>query len=60
MWFGESYVIVEDLFNEVFIVDEEKMVIDWIICEMIKLDVLIMMFGLVKDLVLWVKSVGFN
>ena len=33
MWSGESYAMVEDSLKEAPTVDEEKMAIDWTICE---------------------------
>ena len=58
--FGESYAIVEDSLNEAPIVDEEKMAIDWTICETTKLDALITMPGLVDDLASRAQGAGFN
>ena len=60
MWFGESYAMVEDSLKEAPTVDEEKMAIDWTICETTKLDALITMPGLVDDLASRAKKAGFN
>ena len=58
--FGESYAIVEDSLKEAPIVDEEKMAVDWTICETTKLDALITMPGLVDDLASRAQGAGFN